>query len=87
MKRLFQDEEISNGKKKKEDYLEVGEGKIFQTITQALEDAIENQIIYVFNGIYQENLRINKDGVKIIGKKGEKVVIESKNKYNFCLIF
>lgn len=51
----------------------------YSSIQQAVDNASENDTIYVFNGIYHENIIINKS-LKITGEDNKKTVIDGDKK-------
>lgn len=87
MKRLFEDEEKIETKRQKQYSLEVGKGKEYKSINEALEKALGNEVVHVYEGVYKENIVVQKDGVKILAIEGEKVVLEASNKlFSFLII-
>ena len=52
----------------------------YQYIQDAIDDAEENDIIYVYNGSYYETLKINKS-IKLLGESPQNTTIKGDSKY------
>lgn len=55
-----------------------GQGN-YTSIQNAIDNASPSDTIYVFNGIYRENVILNKDNITLIGEDKEKTVIDAMN--------
>ena len=51
----------------------------YTTIQNAIDNANEGDTIYIYNGIYQENINIHQR-IKLLGEEKQKVIIDGKNK-------
>jgi len=59
--------------------------KEFTSIQDAIDQALENQTVYVFPGIYQETININKT-INLMGHDPETTIIDGNNSDNVITI-
>jgi parallel beta-helix repeat protein len=63
----------------KQNVLYVGGDGNYESITQAIEDARDGDIIYIYKGVYKENIVIDKR-LTIIGEDREETIIDGRYK-------
>ena len=51
----------------------------YSTIQSAINNASSGDTIFVFNGIYYENIILNKDSINLTGENKEKTIIDGMN--------
>ena len=58
----------------------------YQYIQDGVDDAVEGDTVYVFNGIYYEHIKIIKSSIKLVGEDKSTTIIDGSGKCNVILI-
>ena len=67
-------------------YVDDDGGCDFMRIQDAIDAASPGDTIFVYNGTYKENIRINKDYLTLIGEDREGVIINQSNRYKSAIL-
>ena len=60
----------------------------YTTIQSAVDNASEGDIIYIYNGVYQEIVRIRKDDINLVGENKYETIIDANEGYKgICIAY
>lgn len=66
-------------------YVSINGDKQFSSIQTAIDAAAENETVYVFPGVYNETIKINKT-ITLMGQNAETTIIDGNNSGNVIIV-